>query len=74
MAYDYAFEIPVPDQDTWDRIARKFDDVRAAHLKVSRRVLGHAVAEADWLIFDDILTLEYDRLVALMKLLDEKAG
>ena len=74
MAYDYAFEIPVPDQETWDRVARKFDEVRQAHRTVARRVLGHATIEEDWLIFDDILTLEYERFMALLKLLDEKAG
>ena len=74
MAYDYTFEIPVPDKASLDRLVSKFESMKREHQIVARRVLGHSVADEDWIVFDDILTAEYERFRELLKLLDEKAG
>lgn len=68
------FGIRVPDTESWTKLAEKFDSVKAQRQEVSLRVLGHNVEDPNWLIFDDLLNEEYDRMIKLLKLLDEKAG
>lgn len=51
--------------------ARRIQEMRCA---VCNGVLGHEVQEQPWEIFDDMLTLEYDHLVKLLHVLDERAG
>jgi hypothetical protein len=68
------FGIQTPGKIAWVRLAERFDQVKAKRQEAAIRVLGHPVDDADWLIFDDVLSEEYDRMVKLLRLLDERAG
>lgn len=60
--------------DEVSHFGKKIDEVRELREKISASVLGHVVKEPDWILFDDALTHEYDRMVKLLKVLDERAG
>lgn len=74
MKTEQEMVIPFESAKDMDRCLMKFDSVKVLHHRVARQVLGHDINDADWIVFDDMLTMEYDRLTALLKVLDEKAG
>lgn len=66
-------KIPVP-ADEVSKFDKKLDEVRELRAEICISALGHVVKEPDWIIFDDALTNEYERLSELLRVLDEKAG
>lgn len=71
---DYSFQISCPDEEHLETLKMHFDDYKQARDEVARRILGHTVKEEGWILFDEVLIREYDRMVKLLKVLDERAG
>ena len=71
---DYSFKISCPSEEHLNTLKQHFENYKETRDAVSRKVLGHNVEESGWLLFDEVLIHEYERMVKLLKVLDERAG
>lgn len=71
---DYTFEISCPSAEHLEVLKKRFGECKKARESASRKVLGHAVEEEGWIIFNEILMADYSRMLKLLKVLDERAG
>ena len=69
-----SISIYFPDDENLQTTLNKLIAYKKTRAQVSEKVLGHVVSDADWIIFDEILTMDYKRLQDLLKILDERAG
>ena len=66
--------IEYPTREGVDKAVSKFGQIRDLRDEIDMRVLGHTTDTAGWILFDDMLTMEYTRLQTLLKALEERAG
>ena len=69
-----SISIYFPDDENLQTTLNKLIAYKKTRAQVSEKVLCHVVSDADWIIFDEILTMDYKRLQDLLKILDERAG
>ena len=70
----FDMRIEYPTREGVDKAVSKFGQIRHLRDEIDIRVLGHTTDTAGWILFDDMLTLEYTRLHELLKVLEERAG
>lgn len=63
-----------PDSESLQKTLDRLKAYRKARADVSMKVLGHAVTESDWILLDEMLEMDYKRMVKLLLVLDERAG
>ena len=71
---EHTFEISCPSREHLDTLILHYEQYREVREEISRKVLGHQVDEPGWLLFDEVLIHEYDRMIKLLKVLEERAG
>ena len=70
----YNVKIDYPTREGVDKAVSKFGQIRHLRDEIDMRVLGHTTDTAGWILFDDMLSMEYTRLQELLKVLEERAG
>ena len=69
-----SYSIYFPTDEQLQIAVNKLNACKRLRERVSQSVLGHEVVEKDWILFDEMLTMEYNRMQSLLKLLEERAG
>lgn len=69
-----SYSIYFPNVEQLQAVIDKLNAYKALRAKVSEEVIGHVAAEEDWILFDEMLTMDYKRMIALLKVLEERAG
>ena len=70
----YKLVISFPSEERLKSAVWKLEHVKKIKKDVVKKVLGHDAVDADWIIFDDMLSRQYDDMKKLLKMLDERAG
>lgn len=69
-----SYSIYFPTDEQLQIAVNKLNACKRLREQVSQSVLGHEVVETDWILFDEMLTMEYNRMQSLLKVLEERAG
>lgn len=71
---DFSISIGKADEEFCEGFEIRIQKIREIRARIGYTVLGHEVDEEDWMLYDDMLNHEYNHMMALLTLLDEKAG
>ena len=71
---EHKYCIHFPNEQCRDKTVMKLEACARAREKITKSVLGHRLTEPEWIVFDDCLSMAYDKMLATLKVLDEKAG